>query len=162
MIRKPASVTLILLITVLLLCDDVEASTNSSESGTAGATRETIKQLEHELNDAILSRDKAALNRLLADDYTVGGNRILTKTEHIDMIVSVIPPKSQTIDSMSVRLYEGTAVVTGIASAEWLSPAGAESKTFRWVNVWVHGKSGWQVVYSQSTTMAIDSSQSDC
>ncbi len=146
MIRKPASVTLILLMTILFMCDDVKASTDSAKSGIAEATRETIEQLEHELNGAILSRDKAALNRLLAHDFTSGGNRILMKTEHIDMIVSVIPPKTQTIDSMSVRLYEDTAVVTGLATGEWLSPAGAEKKSFRWVNVWVRGTSGWRTV----------------
>ena len=67
-----------------------------------------------------------------------------------------IPPKTQSLDSMSVRLYGDTAVVTGFATADWISPAGVERKSFNWVNVWVQGKNGWQVVYSQSTIVLSD------
>lgn len=162
MSRIPANITLTLMTIALLSSGDIKASAESSESGAADATRETIEQLEHEINAAILGRDEAALNRLYSDDYTSGGARILTKTEHIDLMVANIPLKTQTIDSMSVKLYGDAAVVTGLATSEWLSPEGAGTKSFRWVNVWIHGKSGWQVVNSHSTIVALDSSEQGC
>jgi len=161
MSRTPTIVTLITVMIALLSYGDIEASTDSSDHEIAAATRETIAQHEHEFNDAILDRDEAALNRLLADDYTSGGNWTRTKTEHIDQIVTTIPPKTQTIDSMSMRLYGDTAIVTGLVTADLLSPEGAETKTFRRVNVWVRGANGWQIVY-QSTVVVFDSSMSDC
>ncbi|MBC8426543.1 nuclear transport factor 2 family protein [bacterium] len=162
MSRTPVSITLILLMTALLPSGDIGASTVSSGSTNAEATRESIEQLEHRFNEAILSQDRAALKRLLSDDYTSGGSQVLTKSELIDQIVTVIPPKTQTIDSMSVKLYGDTAVVTGLATAEWLSPEGAGTKSFRWVNVWVHGMNGWRIVFGQSTIVALDSSMDGC
>ena len=162
MSRTPVSITLILLMTALLPSGDIGASTVSSGSTNAEATRESIEQLEHRFNEAILSQDRAALKRLLSDDYTSGGSQVLTKSELIDQIVTVIPPKTQTIDSMSVKLYGDTAVVTGLATAEWLSPEGAGTKSFRWVNVWVHGMNGWRIVFGQSTIVALDSSRDGC
>jgi len=154
--RTPAIFSLILLMTALVVCDDLEAATASSESGNAEATRESVEQLVRQFNDAILNQDQAALNGFISSDFASGGDRILTKPEYVDQIVTNAPPKTQSIDSMSVTLYGDTAVVTGIATAEWVSPARIEMKSFRWVNVWHLGENGWQVVYSQSTLVMSD------
>lgn len=155
MSRKPANAALIFVITALFMCSDIMAATVGSDSEIAESTRETLEQLEYELNHAILSKDKAALDRFLSDDCTTGGNVVLSKSEHIDQIMTTSPPKSQTLDSISVKIYGDTAVVTGLATAEMLSPAGAWSDTIRRVNVWVHGENGWQVVYIQSTKVGL-------
>jgi len=144
MSRKTASITLILAITALLFSDDIKAAT---------ATQEIIEQLENELNAAIMDQDEAALNRLLAAEYTTDGIQTLTKSEQISQIMSSIPPRTQTIDSMSVKLHGDTAVVSGVETAEWLNPAGMRSNSYSWVNVWVHGENGWQVVFSQSVNV---------
>ena len=160
--RTPASVALILMMTALFMGDDIKASTENSKVGVEEATRETIEQLELEFNQAILGRDEAALNRLLSDDCTTGGNEALTKSEYINQILTNAPPKMQTLDSISVTIYGNTAVVTGLANAEWVSPAGAWSDTLRRVHVWVHGENGWQVVFLQSTVVKPNPSGDGC
>ena len=153
MSRKLASVTFILVMTALFVGDDVRAFAESSAGGAAETSRETIEKLEHEFNQAILGRDEAALRRFLSDDCTTGGTMALAKSEYIDQIVTNAPPKRQTLDSISIKLYGNTAVVTGLATAEWVSPAGAWADSLRRVHVWVNGENGWQVVYLQSTVV---------
>lgn len=159
MSRFPTRVTMILAITALFIGGDVEAS---PESESAKATSEAFEQLTHEFNDAILGLDEAALVRLLADDCTTGGDVILTKSQFIDQIMTTIPPKAQTLEAMSVKVYGDTAIVTGLADAVWVSPAGAGSDRFRWVNVWFHGDNGWQIVYIQTTKVGLFSSEDGC
>lgn len=148
MTRTPISITLILAISALLIWEDAKAGT---EGGTAESTRETIEQLEKEFHKAIMDQDKATLNRLLSNDCTTGDTQVLTKAQHIDQIMNTNPPKSQAHDSISVKLYGDSAVVTGLSTTEWPSPANMSIEKSRWVNVWVHGEHGWQVVYIQST-----------
>lgn len=148
--RIPLNITLILAISALLIWEDAKAA---GEGGAADTTRETIEQLENEFHKAILDQDKATLNRLLSDDCTTGNDQVLTKTQHIDQIMNTNPPKSHTLDSISVKLYGDTAVVTGLSTTEWPSPANRSMDKSRWVNVWAHGEHGWQVVYIQSTRL---------
>lgn len=157
MSRIPLTITLILAISALLIWEDAKAA---GEGGASDKTRQTIEQLENEFHRAILGQDKAALNRLLSDDCTTGDDQVLTKTEHIDQIMSANQPKSQTHDSISVKLYGDTAVVTGLTTTEWPSPASMSTERSRWVNVWVNGENGWQVVYIQSTW--VKRSDDDC
>jgi hypothetical protein len=152
--RTPVSMMMLFLMTTLLLCGNASALTVTD---TEESIRETIGQLENDFNAAILAKDQSALKRILSDDYAFGSSPNLSKTEHIDQIVSAVSPNTQTIDSMTVKLYGETAVVTGISTASWLSPKGFESKSFRWVNVWVQDESGWHVVYNQSTVVVNDS-----
>lgn len=149
--RTPAAVPQLLLTIALLAC-----APPASASGGGDAIRETIERLEHDLNAAVLTRDRVALERFFADDYTTGGVQVLAKAEQIDRIVSALPPKARTIDEMSVRLYGDTAVVTGLTTVEWLSPEGAGKETSRWVNVWVRGERGWRVVHGESILVMTD------
>ena len=155
MTRTPATISLVLLLSALFLCGDVNAVIEDSESGVV----DTVEELVHQLNSAILSQDQATLDKLIAADFTSGGTEILAKREYIEQMMTTIPPKAQLIDSMSVKLYGDTAVVTGLATAHWVSPAGAKTSSVNWVNVWVRGENGWQVVHSQVTNVPSDT---DC
>ncbi len=153
MIRTPAGLALIPALALLFVCGDLCA---------AETDRDALERLEHEFNAAVLARDAAALDRLLDDDYVTGGIRVLGKSDQIELITASIPPKTQTIDSMDVRLHGDTAVVTGLATAGWATPAGAGTRTFRWVNVWIRGDEGWRAVYGQTTDVSLSSSKDGC
>jgi ketosteroid isomerase-like protein len=150
MSRKPASLTMIFVISALLMSGGIKASANSD---TAEMTRETIEQLELEFNNAMMGKDKEALNRLISDDCTAIDIMVFTKPLYIEQIMTNRPPKAQTLDSMSVKLYGDTAVVTMVATAEMLSPAGAWSDTIRRVNVWILAEGEWKIVSTQSTIL---------
>ncbi len=117
------------------------------------ASDSVIESLEHEFNAALLARDAATLDRLLDDAYEDGRDRTFSKPEVLKEIEANIPPKTSTIDELSVRVSGDTAYATGLTTMSWLSPAGAETRIVRWVHVWEHGEDGWRVVYGQSTTV---------
>jgi ketosteroid isomerase-like protein len=143
----------------LLLTAIAILSHGSPAAAADGPARDAVMQLEREFNDAVLSRDEAALDRLLADDFSSGGQEVFDKRERIERIVSGIPPKAVKVDEMSVRLYGDSAVATGLTTSEWLSPEGAGTRTHRWSNVWVRGESGWRIVHSVSTEVMLGSGE---
>ena len=152
--NRTASLFLVSTLTVaLLLGTVVTVSATNADAESDEAVRESIEQLEQQYHDAVMKRDGRSLDRLLSADFTIEGNQALARAEFLDQVQGTIPPKAQTIDSMSVKLHGKTAVVTGVATSEWVSPAGARTDSFRWVNVWVRGDDGWQVLYSQTNTL---------
>ncbi len=105
-----------------------------------------IEDVEREWNTAIARGDQTTYDELLTDDFSwifVSG-RVINRQQMIEAIGPVeIKERDKTI-----RVYENTAVVTGIASLI----AGGRPLTERFVRVWVKGINGaWQLAYFQAT-----------
>ena len=100
---------------------------------------------------AALKQDKAALERLLANDlsYTHSSGRLTqTKAEYI----ATVTGKSPTYDSLEnsdlqVRVYDNVAVVTGHISVKLV---GREPFRVRALQFFVHRDAGWQLAAFQS------------
>jgi ketosteroid isomerase-like protein len=105
-----------------------------------------IEDVEQRWNSAIAGGDQSTYNQLLADDFTwtfVSGS-VINRQQTIESIGPVeIDEQEKTI-----REYENTAVVTGIASLI----ARGRPLTERFVRVWVKSEDGaWQLAYFQAT-----------
>jgi ketosteroid isomerase-like protein len=133
----------------------VETATNPRGVTVADADSETereIKMLAHEWLDAARSRDRAALDRILADDFVISGwqpeGRLADKQFYVEdcMTPVNIQEGSYRYDRWKVRRYGDTAVVNCTLEIH------AVVEGHRWggevliTDVWVRAGDTWRVV----------------
>src|SRR5262245_10095151 len=101
---------------------------------------------------AVLKRDTAALERLLADDltYTHASGKTQTKAEYIASIPSS-KYESFTESDTKIRVYGKAAVLTGFVDVKL---AGAEPYRVRTIEMYVQNPGGWQMVAKQSARIS--------
>lgn len=120
----------------------------ASTTSTADVERELAKMAQDWV-DAILRRDIATLERVLADDFvaTLPDGRIVTKAQDIDELQSgAFTSESTTIDSINVRVFGETAIVT-FGQTEKSRYRGREmtGRTL-WTDVLLKRNGRWQIV----------------
>ena len=113
--------------------------------------------MERQYLDARLANDTATLRRLLADEFTTIGSsgamggragalRLPTnRTPGGDEI------NSMDLDSLQVRVYGATAVMTGLRRMR--GPGGPIGAGLRFTHVFVRRNGRWQLVASQVTSV---------
>ena len=105
-----------------------------------------IEDVEARWKSAIGSGDQSTYDELLADDFTwtfVSG-RVINRRQMIESI----GPVDVTERDNTIRVYEDSAVVTGIASLM----ARGRPLTERFVRVWIKGANAdWKLAYFQAT-----------
>ncbi|MBI4546977.1 MAG: nuclear transport factor 2 family protein [Ignavibacteriae bacterium] len=143
----------IISILVLLIVFGCQTKHESQESPSGVAAH--IKKLEQECLDAYIHGDTATLNRLLADDYTIGfasGTGFGTKATEIGGIQGAVD--SNYIlrhDTLVVRVYRNVAVVTK-ALTEKGSYAGSRiDAQLLYTNIWVKINGEWRLAASHGT-----------
>ncbi len=125
----------------------------SGESGRSKAVREVTRALRR-IEEASLRVDRAALERLLADDFTFTNSVGVasTKRQHIEAFG---PDKFHLVsvsnDEEDMRVYGNTAVVT--SSGERKAQVGGRdvSGRVRSLMVFVKREGRWQLVAQQDT-----------
>jgi ketosteroid isomerase-like protein len=115
-------------------------------------TEQEIKKLAHEWLDAARRRDRATLDRILAEDFLISGwqpeGRIAGKQFYVDdcMRPVDIQEGSYKFDRLQVRRYGESVVVNCILDIH------AIVEGFKWggevliTDVWVREQDGWRVV----------------
>lgn len=93
------------------------------QKGGQSDDREQILRLYNELDDAVVRRDREALNRLLAPDYTIVSprGRLIIRDVFIQNRAAGVGGGSTRFDQLAVRLYGSMAIVTSQATQ---TPAG--------------------------------------
>ena len=105
-----------------------------------------IEEVEARWRSAIASGDRSTYDELLADDFswTFVSGRMINRQQMIESI----GPVDVTVQDKTIRVYENSAVVTGIASLI----ARGRPLTERFVRVWIKDADGdWQLAYFQAT-----------
>ena len=117
----------------------------------------TLRELEQRLAAAWVRGDRAFIENLLADDWTVidPSGRVLTKQQVLDETFGSNDRRidAMTVDEVRVRLLDGTAVVTGRTRATGSYRGEKASVTLRFTDVFQLRDGRWQVVASQGTTV---------
>jgi ketosteroid isomerase-like protein len=133
---------------ILLLTAGVIFAAGNTDKGA-----EAIKAAEKSWATATVADDEATLNKVLADDltYTHSTGDTDSKKVYIANLKGARKYHKLDHESMDVRIYGKTAVVTGTAQIA-TSQKGGEVRPahLRFVHVWVLGKGGWQLVAHQS------------
>ena len=149
--------TIILLIILLILPSICSAQKQTSKNlATQGSVVQILTQMSWDEANAFKNYDTAALDRILADDWVlvaVDGQRH-TKADllgelkaHKGALTSV------TLDSIVVRVFGDTAVVTGNDEEKHISFDGKDvSGRYAWTDVYVKQKDGrWRIVASHAS-----------
>lgn len=116
--------------------------------------RSDILAVERAWDTAVVKRDTAALDRILADDFVlvwingqVSGKR--------DMLQAIAARKAEIdpfeTEDVNVRIYGDTAVVTGRFSQTAHLGERSETNQFRYTDVYHRTRHGWQAVSAHAS-----------
>jgi acetamidase/formamidase/ketosteroid isomerase-like protein len=124
--------------------------------GTGGSAAEReIRVLEKEWNEARVRADVAALDRLLADDWTVvhGDGSINTKAEYLADLKSGARKFSADVkeDELSVRIVGDTAIAAGLSDSKVTFHGKPSGGALRFTRVYVNRGGRWVMVASHAT-----------
>ena len=146
--------TAVLTLTLASIALGQEQSANKDQRSSIG---QAIKQLDNERIQAQIQADATALDRIYADDFIGVGpsGTVRTKAQVIsDFTSGVLKFQSITTDEVQVRVYENTAVETGLSTMVGQDKGKAVPRDTRFTRVWVNQQGRWRLVanhYSPQT-----------
>lgn len=121
---------------------------------------ETLTELQREVLaaqrarfDATIAKDRAALERLMADDltYVHTSAKLESREENVGVVVSTGAYKSFDLANLLVRVEGDTAVITGTADITFARPDGDTMLPIRFTDVWARRNGEWREIAWQST-----------
>ena len=118
------------------------------------AAEDELQGIQQTLAQAWLSKDRAALEGLLAPEWSVtdiSGNVLSRDTVLKDLDTGNRVIESVSIDDVRVRVYGSTAVVTGRTTASGRYQGQEASVQLRFTDVFVNTAGAWKAVASHST-----------
>jgi ketosteroid isomerase-like protein len=144
---------------VALTATSIALGQKQSASGDQRSNVEqTIRQLDNERIQAQIGADAVALDRIYADDFIGVGpsGTVRTKTQVIsDFTSGDLKFQSITTDEVQVRVYENTAVETGLSTMVGQDKGKTVPRDTRFTRVWVKQQGRWRLVanhYSSQIT----------
>ncbi len=117
------------------------------------STEKTVAEIEKQRFAALVSKDFGYLDKVLAEDlfYCHSSGLIDTKNSFIQSIKDgKLTYQEMNVEELKVRIYGKTAVITGVCGAKVLSNGQQLNTRFRFTDVYVKSKAGWQMVSWQS------------
>ena len=110
-----------------------------------------LETLEEQLASTWMNRNCAGWSALLADDWTVThiNGQVITKVQALEMCRTG-PAVTSSLDQISVRVYEDTAIVIGRNKATAMTTP-PQTVVLRFTDVAVQRNGRWIVVASHAT-----------
>jgi ketosteroid isomerase-like protein len=113
-----------------------------------------LAKAAHEYDEAQVKSDKAALTRLIADDYRLQNSSGVVQNKASFIADQVAP--GYRLDPFKIeepveRVMGDTALLGGVATISGLSEGQPYKVRLRFVDVWQKRGGRWQVVFSQAT-----------
>jgi uncharacterized protein (TIGR02246 family) len=123
------------------------------EQSTSGDQRSGVEQAIRQLDDerirAQIGADAAALDRIYAEDFIGVGpsGTVRSKSQVIsDFTSGTLRFQSITTAEVEVRVYENTAVETGLSTMSGQDKGKAVPRDTRFTRVWVKQQGRWRLV----------------
>jgi hypothetical protein len=116
-----------------------------------------ILTLEKAWNVAEGSKDVRALDQLLSNTlvYTDYDGTFMNKEQFLASVKSATPDADQiTNENVSVKMYSGSAIVTGVYHEKGMQKGKTISRRGRFTDSWVKENGTWLCVASQSTLIS--------
>jgi ketosteroid isomerase-like protein len=116
-----------------------------------------ILALETAWNHAEQAKDAAALDQLLASTliYVDYDGTMMNKGQFLASIkADLLEPDQITNETMTVHMYSGAAVVTGVYREKGTLKGKPYSRRGRFTDTWISQNGSWQCVASQSTLIS--------
>jgi uncharacterized protein (TIGR02246 family) len=141
--------TLVIAVVVLTLTSIALGQEQSANRDQRSSVEQAIRQLDNERIQAQIGADAAALDRIYADDFIGVGpsGTVRTKAQVIsDFTSGDLKFQSITTDEVQVRVYENTAVETGLSTMVGQDKGKAVPRDTRFTRVWVKQQGRWHLV----------------
>jgi hypothetical protein len=125
-----------------------------------------VRDLEVQFAQAVVRGDRAFFERVLADDFTHTSHSGAFKTraqwlgeaktsDRAEAQAAATRYEAMEVDDLAVRVYGGTAVVTGRTTPKGQTAKGQPiTGRYRFLRVWVQRQGRWQAVAFQGTRIA--------
>src|ERR1700749_982157 len=123
------------------------------ENTSTDTTAAEVERLDGEFMQAAIEADTATLESVMSDDYVFisGVGRMMNREEHLNSLKSgEIKYKSFTYDTVKVRTYGDTAVLTGRIMAEGENAGQNTSGAHLITRVYVNRGGRWVIVSAQA------------
>ena len=117
-------------------------------------TEEDLNQLEDQRYAALIAKDWATVDALLADEffYNQGGGGSVTKAAFLGyMKAGDAKVKKAVREDTKIRLYGDVAVVTGITHVDVTLKGEDKVLHSRYLHVWAKRGDSWKLVARQAT-----------
>ena len=140
---------LVMAILVLTATSIALAQKQSVNRDQRSSVEQAIRQLDNERIQAQIGADAVALNRIYADDFIGVGpsGTVRTKAQVIsDFTSGDLKFQSIVTDEVQVRVYENTAVETGLSTMIGQDKGKAVPRDTRFTRVWVKQDGRWRLV----------------
>src|SRR5205809_3813323 len=138
---------------IALVAFSAAAIASGQEQGAArdpkSIVEQVIRKLDNERIQAQIHAEVAALERIYADDFIGVGpsGTVRTKPQVIsDFTSGDLRFQSITTDDVQVRVYENTAVETGLSTMVGQDKGKAVPRDTRFTRVWVKQQGRWRLV----------------
>src|SRR5215471_2323770 len=141
--------TLVLALLVLTLTSIVLGQERSVSKDQRSSVEQAIIQVDHERIQAQINADAVALDRLYAEDFIGVGpsGTVRSKPQVIsDFTSGTLKFQSITTDEVQVRVYENTAVETGLSTMIGQDKGKTVPRDTRFTRVWVKQQGRWRLV----------------
>jgi len=133
----------------LTLSSIILGQEQSASRDERSSVERAIRQLDNERIQAQISADAVALDRIYADDFIGVGpsGTVRTKPQVIsDFTSGNLKFQSITTDEVQVRVYENTAVETGLSTMVGQDKGKPVPRDTRFTRVWVKQRGRWRLV----------------
>ena len=118
----------------------------------------TVRRLSDEWVQAFLRRDTDTLDQIMASDFVFiypldgdGKDRFIADVKSGDLFV-----ESLVRDNLDIRIYENTAVVSGIDNAKWRYKDHDILGYYRIINVYSKRQGEWKLVTIQACPISLN------
>jgi uncharacterized protein (TIGR02246 family) len=126
-----------------------EGQKQSARDSQQTSVEDVIRKLDNERIQAQIHADAVALDRIYAEDFIGVGpsGTVRTKAQVIsDFTSGNLKFQSITTDEVQVRVYENTAVETGLSTMVGQDKGKAVPRDTRFTRVWVKQRGRWRLV----------------
>ena len=142
--RSLAAIVLVFALIDAAIAQDTSATTDQGSS-----TEQTIRQLDSERVRAQIGADVVTLDRIYADDFIGVGpsGTVRSKAQVLsDFASGTLKFHSITTDEVQVRIYDNTAVETGLSTMIGQDKGYPVPRDTRFTRVWVKQQGSWRLV----------------
>jgi ketosteroid isomerase-like protein len=122
---------------------------DSASRNQRSSVEQAVRQLDKERIQAQIGADVVTLDRIYANDFVGVGpsGTVRTKTQVIsDFTSGDLRFQSITTDEVQVRVYEKTAVETGLSTMVGQDKGKAVPRDTRFTRVWIEQQGRWRLV----------------
>jgi uncharacterized protein (TIGR02246 family) len=139
----------LVIVAMALATSIAQGQKQSGSQDDRSRVEQAIRQLDSERIQAQIGADAVALDRIYADDFIGVGpsGTVRTKPQVIsDFTSGALKFQSITTDEVQVRVYENTAVETGLSTMVGQDKGKAVPRDTRFTRVWVKQQGRWRLV----------------